>query len=237
MPGESAFSKVFSSAFIINQPVSNVGRNGYWLYQNEEVAFLAVFACAGRGHLASMMTRIYANSLKKLVVDHQVHFPGSILGFIHREIMSKFKERENFILHTGADLCIFKMELASGRIEYAGANIDLIHSKEDGIERIKGDQLSIGPESENNSSFHTRNLEAHSGRFYIYTSGLEKLVVEDNYRKLGEKGVTKILEKTSHLGFLRQKETLTKYFSKWSTVGRKTDDILLLGFSVKEADL
>lgn len=229
MPGEGAFNKIFSSAFVINEPLNVVGRNGYWLYQRDEIVFLAVFACAGRGHLASMMTRIYANSLKRLVVDHNVQFPGSILGFIHREIRSKFKSRERFILHTGADLGILRVDLSSRQMEFAGAKMDLIQVVNNKIEIIQGDNISIGPESENQITYHTRSVSAGASACYLHTEGLTKLVVEQAYSKLGKSGVKSLINKVHRLPMERQKKALSGYFEKWSAASRKTDDILLLG--------
>ncbi len=229
MPGESAFNKMFSSAFVINQPLNVVGRNGYWLFQRDEIVFLAVFACAGRGHLASMMTRIYANSLKRLVVDHNVQFPGSILGFIHREIMSRFKSRERFILHTGADLGILRVDLSTRQMEFAGAKMDLLQVVDGKIETIQGDDISIGPESENQTTFHTRTVSSEATSCYIHTEGLTKLVVEQAYSKLGKNGVKSLLKKVQKMPMEKQKKVLSGYFEKWSNASRKTDDILLLG--------
>ncbi len=230
MPGEGAFLKVFADAFIINEPLAAVGRNGYWLHERDDAVFLAIFACAGRGHLASMMTRIYASSLKRLVVDHNILFPGSILGFIHREIKSRFKNRENFILHTGSDLGILKFDKKSKKVEFAGANIDLLYLNGENINVIKGDQLPIGPESDGRASFHTQTLENMAGKtLYLQTEGLKSLVVGTAFKALGHKGVLTLLNKVRDKSFNDQYTLLSNYVKKWSVATRKTDDILLIG--------
>ena len=115
-------------AFVINRPMSAVGGDGYWFYQKGDILYVAAFDCMGHGHLASMMTRIYTSALEKLVKDHNIEFPASILQFIHREIQSRFVNKKNIMVGTGADLGIVKIIRSEQKMEYAGAKVDLMQS-------------------------------------------------------------------------------------------------------------
>jgi|OM-RGC.v1.028317707 hypothetical protein len=87
LPNEEELSKYFADAFVINNPKGRVGGDGFWLHTSGADVYLALFTCIGDGHLASMMIRIYMNALKKMVDGYAIEFPGSILQFLHKEVL------------------------------------------------------------------------------------------------------------------------------------------------------
>lgn len=235
LPEEKELSRTFVEAFVINKPMNSVGGDGYWFYKKKDSIFLAVFDCEGQGHLASMMTRIYAKALKRLVVENAIEFPGSILQFIHREIQSKFRDRENIQLNTGADLGIVKIDLAKKEMEFAGAHMDIVQITDGNIQIIKGDELKIGEMFEHKHEYNSVSVDiSKPSKFYLFSDGVSGLHGGTGMRikSFGINNVKLVLQKYMHLNMQKQKDAIQDTLHQWSGSNVQNDDILMVGFRI-----
>ena len=232
-PPEEKLNEVLSDAFVYNNPVGKVGGDGYWLYEKDQFVYLAVFDCIGEGHLASMMSRIYAKALKKLVIDYKIEFPGSILQFIHREIQARFKDKKHAIMNTGADLGIVKIDRREHIMDFAGARMDLWRVKEGKLEIIKGDELQIGELFDHKHEYHTVKIDSSvPSNFYLMSDGLRLLKGGSHHQPLGEERISDLLLKNKDLPMARQKALLVDLVDEWKGGIEQSDDILIVGFEM-----
>ena len=231
LPDEATLNRSLGEAFVINRPMGSVGGDGYWLYQKGSNVFLAVFDCEGQGHLASMMTRIYANALKRLIVENSIEFPGSILQFIHREIQSKFRDRENIQLNTGADLGIIRINREKQEMEYAGARMDLIQIVDDSVKTIPGDKLKIGELFDHKHEYNSVSVDlSKPSRFYLFTDGISNQHGGPSFKRFGIENLLTLLKKNTKLTLKEQKDVIVHTLDKWSGGAVQEDDMLVLGF-------
>jgi serine phosphatase RsbU (regulator of sigma subunit) len=233
LPDETMLRKYLPDAFVINKPMSNVGGDGYWMFPNYNIVFLAVFDCMGQGHLASMMTRIYANALKKLVMEYKIEFPGSTLQYIHREIQSRFKDKEHMQLSTGADLAFLKIDFNDRKMAFAGAKMDLLEVSKGNVKVIKGDEHQVGMEFDHKREYNSHILDMEEGaKYYLFTDGIKELVGGPEHQKLGVDQLAKLVKKYFKMPISEQKEQIQRYLSTWQGLHQQYDDMLMLGFSV-----
>ncbi len=231
MPDEEDMRDLLPGVFVINKPKENVGGDGFWLYQKDHLLFLAVFDCMGEGHLASMMTRIYANALKKLVVDYKIEFPGAILQFIHREIQSRFKDKENIQLSTGADLGIIKLDLKENKLEFSGAGMDLLKENGSRIEIIKGESRKIGQLDSASQEYNSTSFsEKDKSRYYLATDGVTDLIGGSSLKRLGVENFKIVLRNSLKYPIEKRKGKIWSDLMKWSGLKDQNDDILILSF-------
>lgn len=231
MPDEEDMHDLLPGTFVINKPKENVGGDGFWLYQKDHLLFLAVFDCMGEGHLASMMTRIYANALKKLVVDYKIEFPGAILQFIHREIQARFKDKENIQLSTGADLGIVKLDTKEGTLEFSGAGMDLLRETNNRIEVIKGENRKIGQLDNTSQEYNSTTITGNDKcRFYLATDGVTELIGGSSLKRLGVENFKIILRNGIKYPPEQRKDKIWSDLMKWSGLKDQNDDILILSF-------
>ncbi len=213
--------------------MSTVGGDGYWLYQKGDILFLAAFDCMGHGHLASMMTRIYTQALEKLVVNHNIEFPGSILQFIHREIQSRFVNKKNIMVGTGADLGIVKIDWKEHKMEYAGAKMDLIQIRDGEMDIIKGDRMQIGEMFDYKHDYHSHTIDiSKKSRFYYGSDGLKDLIGGPSNKKLGGQNMKDMLLEMQKFDLRQQKPEIELYLDQWKKSNSQNDDILLIGFEL-----
>lgn len=212
--------------------MSSVGGDGFWMYKKDDVIYLAVFDCMGHGHLASMMTRVYTNALNKLVIDHRIEFPGSILQFIHREIMGRFKNKDIVQVDTGADLGIVKINTAQRRMQFAGARMDLYGIRCGEMDVIKGDRLQIGEMFDFKHEYHSREIELTDDptSFYLSSDGLKDMIGGPDGKKFGSSKMKDLLVEESKRPMIGQKESINDQIDRWLGSNSQNDDILLVGF-------
>ena len=67
---------------------------------------------------------------------------------------------------------------------------------------------------------------------YLYTDGLPDQFGGPQSKKLGTKGLMKMLADIQHLSLSEQEKEVTKFLSDWKVNEDQVDDILLMAFSI-----
>lgn len=231
LPPEAKLSEFFSEAFVINKPKSNVGGDGFWLHNHGDDIYLALFTCVGEGHLASMMIRIYMNALKKMVEEYSIDFTGSILQFLHREVIARFKDKNNILLNTNANVGIVKLSLSTKKMEFAGANMDLLKVNADGTTIIKGEEGQVGETGDSRPNYSSINLDdAKGSTFYLCSTGVFNLIGGSEFKKLDKTQLAEVLREKNSATLSDQKLMLEEYLATWTGANRQNDDIMVIGF-------
>jgi len=232
LPDEDQLKKFFSEAFIINNPKGRVGGDGYWLHTNGNDLYLAIFTCVGDGHLANMMIRIYIDALKKMVEGYAIDFPGSMLQFLHREVIAKFKDKNNILLNTNTNVGIVKINSETKQMEFAGANMDLIQVEQGGKARvINGEERQVGESNGQVKSFPSIAIEnTKSSVFYLCSTGVFNLIGGSKFKKLSPGELAGFLREKKKSALQEQKIQLSEFFSGWTGSSGQNDDIMVIGF-------
>lgn len=231
LPEEKTLLESFSEAFVLNKPKGRVGGDGFWLHTNNDNAYLALFTCIGDGHLANMMIRIYMNALKKMVDGHDIDFTGSILQFLHGEVSSKFKGKANILLNTNANIGIVKLNTQTKKMEFAGANMNLIQVTKYNAEIIQGDAHQVGDTRGKSLPYSSINLtETETSSFYLCSSGVFNLIGGKEYKRLTDKRLAKLFKKNSGYMIDQQKVIADEFLTDWTGSNMQNDDIMVIGF-------
>lgn len=231
LPQENRLMEFFSQAFVINKPKGRVGGDGFWLHQHDDDIYLALFTCVGEGHLASMMIRIYMNALKKMVEGYSIDFPGSILQFLHREVQARFKDKNNILLNTNANVGIVKLNTQSKEMEFAGANMDLVQVVNDKVKIVEGEKNQVGENTETRHSYTSNSLkDTKDSNFYLCSSGVFNLIGGPEFKKLSMNKLGDYLVQNKDVPLNEQKQLAEKYLLTWTGANRQNDDIMVIGF-------
>ncbi len=231
LPEETKLREFFSQAFVINKPKGRVGGDGFWLHNHENDVYLALFTCVGEGHLASMMIRIYMNALKKMVDGYAIDFTGSILQFLHREVQARFKNKNNILLNTNANVGIVKLNTETKEMEFAGANMDLVQVDGDRAKIIEGERHQVGENSETRHSYTSISLEnTKNSSFYLCSSGAFNLIGGPDFKKLSIQQLGEFLLEKKDVSMQEQKPLTEQFLTAWTGVNRQNDDIMVIGF-------
>lgn len=231
LPEEKRLMEFFGDAFVINKPKGNVGGDGFWLHNSGDDVYLAMFTCVGEGHLASMMIRIYMNALKKMVDGYAIDFPGSILQFLHREVQARFKDKNNILLNTNANVGIVKLNTKSKEMEFAGANMHLLQVSDKGVNVVKGESHQVGESTEKRLSYSSNSVsDVDTSCFYLCSSGVFNLIGGAEFKKLSMEQLGTYLKEHITDPMNQQKEDTMRDLSAWTGSNRQNDDIMVIGF-------
>ncbi|NQZ76805.1 MAG: hypothetical protein HRT61_12010 [Ekhidna sp.] len=231
LPEEERLLEYFSDAFVINRPKGNVGGDGFWLHKNNDDVYLALFTCVGEGHLASMMIRIYMNALKKIVDGYSIDFTGSILQFLHREVIGHFKNKNNILLNTNANVGIVKLNISSKAMEFAGANMDLLQVDREEVKIVKGEESQVGEVKDNRPNYTSIALDnSQNSSFYLCSSGVFNLVGGSNFKKLSADQIGELFRSKHALKMSDLKIDTEQLLTSWTGAKSQNDDIMIIGF-------
>ncbi len=224
-------------AFVINKPkTGKSGGDGFWVHQKGDELYLVLYDCMGHGHLASMMTRIYAQSVEKVILEDKVEDPGTILRYLHYRILTQFKGKTKVKIGPSSDVGVLKINTAMRKIEYSGARLELIHVLGNGkTEVIKSGRMPIGDYPDQEHDYGTTLVELSSQRisnFYINSDGFKDQAGGESGKKLGRKGLVEMLEKLHGKPMLDQKNQITEFISNWKGGHGQVDDMLMIGFAI-----
>lgn len=222
------------NAFIFNRPMAGtVGGDGFWVHQGEEDLFVAVFDCMGHGHLASMMTRVYTQTLQRIVETDGTSDPGTVLRYLHHKIHTRFEDKPNLQVGYGADVALIRLNFMVKKLEYAGAKMDLMCVRNGALEAYKADRMPIGEMAEFKRSYESMTIELDEpANFYLMSDGLKDLIGGPEQKKVGRRGVAELLEEMWSKPMMEQKAHLDNFVTKWAQSGQQLDDVLVFGFSV-----
>lgn len=223
-------------AFIINKPMTgSAGGDGFWVHQAGSDLYLSLFDCMGHGHLASMMTRVYTKYLDKIVKEEGVTDPGTILRYLHHQLMSKFKEKSNKQMGPAADVGLIKVNLDVRKLEFSGAKMGLIQYEDNKPTEIKASRFQVGDMYEYPHDYKTSSVEFKTdvpSHIYLMSDGFKDLMGGFDGKKLSPKGVHRILAKIQNQPIVRQKESVLTEIKDWQGSIPQYDDILILGFAI-----
>lgn len=227
----------FLESFVINKPMSGkVGGDGFWVYQDAaDHLYIVLFDCMGHGHLASMMARVYTQSLQQVIESYQVKDPGNILRYLHSKIAAKFKDKDNLQVGTGADVGVLKINLSIREVEYAGAKVDLYHYKGKELELIKGNRMQVGEMFDYERSYETHSLTLQpnvKSNIYFASDGFKDLMGGPKAKKLGKTGVEDLLVENAGNPLMKQKEDINAYLENWNGSNMQLDDVLIIGIAI-----
>ena len=218
----------FPKSFMINTRRKSLTGCDYWSHDEGDCLFLAFFDCQEGGHVANMVKRIYKNTLHKLVVDFNIHFPGSLLQFLGREIHGRFKSKAALQHYITANFGLLKIDKENRSIDFAGAGMNLIKEDQDNIHILRGDKFQIGERTKH--KYQSLTIDAKVKACYHFQSqtdfqskqGLEVGKVESAYLTA--------LQLTRHLSLKRREKALLDYFQGEKNKKNLQEDILSMCF-------
>ncbi len=222
--------------FILLKPRNIVSGDFYWFFKSETHLFLAAVDCTGHGVPGAIMSMIGFEQLTEIVREHQQHNPSLILKELQEGVRAILKQDETNI-SDGMDLAICAIELANGKIEFAGAKRPIILiTEEEGspkMHTIKGDRLSIGGmKLEENFTTHTFIPNRYC-YIYMFSDGYQDQFGGEENKKFMFKPLRNLLFESHHIPMEEQKILLEGTLDNWRGSKDQIDDILVMGFRLE----
>ena len=235
IPQEAELKKTFKEAFIHYQPLDIVSGDLPFLYERNNVVYLAAIDCIGHGVPAAMLSFMVHYSLIEIINEEKITDPGAILLKLNNVILSKLEREAHRDFNAGADVGLLCYNRESSEIFFAGAQSPLIVQNGAGTSRIKGDPYSIGDMvMKQNVTFKSHKIELKIGsRIYLMSDGyIHQHGGELTTKKFGTNKLIDIIKQKSGQKMQEIKSNLADAHNAWKGALEQTDDIMLIGIEL-----
>jgi serine phosphatase RsbU (regulator of sigma subunit) len=205
------------------------------LVSTEKVSKLvfAVVDCTGHGIPGAFMSMIANELLNEIVIEKNITSPDLILNHLHRGIRYALKQDQTDS-RDGMDICICTLDKINNILEFAGANNSIFLLKNNELEVIKADKMSIGGAISNKERLfnkYSTQLESPT-TLYLFSDGYQDQFGGPENRKFMTRKFRELLYSIHQLNMPQQKEILDKTIMEWMGEYSQTDDITVMGLKL-----
>jgi serine phosphatase RsbU (regulator of sigma subunit) len=234
LPHEDQLSKFFKEHFVVFLPKDIVSGDFFWFSAYQNIVFAAVIDCTGHGVPGSFMSLIGNTILNQIVNEWHTHDPALILEYLNEKIRTALQQNEiHSKAHASMDVCFVKINLATRKATFAGANRPLLIIQNGKLVKITGDKKSVGGFQREVKRYYTNqeiNLESNSC-LYLTTDGYIDQMNNEK-RKFGPNQLFNILEENHQKPMHLQRDILVNTLDLFKQSEEQIDDICILGLKV-----
>lgn len=235
LPPEEVFKTHLNNAFVLYKPKDIVSGDFYWLERKENKILFAVVDCTGHGVPGAFMSIIGYNGLNQIVNEYGVSNPAEILNQLNRIITSTLKQNEaDTKIRDGMDMSVCSIDLATNKLEYAGANNPIFIVRNNEVLEIKADKQPIGNYiGEEEYHFTNNNIDLFpDDRLYLFSDGYADQFGGPRGKKLKYTTFREMLIKYHRAPMSEQKQILNSLFEEWRGDLEQIDDVCVIGVAI-----
>jgi serine phosphatase RsbU (regulator of sigma subunit) len=230
---QAQLKAAFADHFVLYLPKDVVSGDFYWMSQTPQYKMIAVVDCTGHGVPGAFMSIIGNGLLNEIINDKQVYDPAEVLQLLDSGVRKTLKQDENSNAD-GMDLCLCRIAYSENsdevNITFAGAKRPLFYGKQQQLEEIAGDRISIsgwrGKQTKNFSN-HQVSL-SKDDVLYLSTDGYADMP-NPRRRNFTHRRLKELLAEILALPMAEQRERLLQTLQDYQQDARQRDDITLLG--------
>ncbi len=236
LPSDEILNESFRDIFLLWRPRDIVSGDFYWMKRIGDTVIFCVADCTGHGVPGGFMSMLGVAFLNDICVtfNSETH-PAAILEELRIKVMTTLKQEEQHIVQKdGMDVGLCILNLATMRMQFAGANNGMYHVRGSVLTEYKPVHNPIGAYPRM-MPFENRDVDIQSGDYvYLFTDGFTDQLDIDNH-KFTPRRLRMLLcdinAKTKKAS--EQAEMLSVEFDKWRKDVRQMDDILIGGYCIK----
>lgn len=242
LPNNKYLYKLFQDVFILFRPKEIVSGDFYQVNEvktetGDRNIIFTLADCTGHGVPGVLISLIGNDLIKNAIINKKIYKPSHILNQIQKDITEKLTQSEDDKkIKDGMDMAIINYNPDSYMLEYSGARIDLLILRNNKINEIKADRLSISAdrhEKLKSRNFKNYKIQLNKGDvLYLATDGYQDQFGGENDTKFMKKNFKALFEEIGNLQFVIQRSRLLKTLNKWQGKNIQNDDITVIGIKI-----
>ena len=243
LPNPDYMKNYIKDLFVFLRPRDTVSGDFYWFSNLKDAKnkFIIIGAdCTGHGIPGAFMTALGSTLFKEIIDDRGITEPNLILYEINKSINSILSQEINTdtdVVRDGMEAAVCLVDKENKSIQFSGANLPLLVSRNNDVEMYRGTRKAIGIQLEKaeTAEYELQTLDIQDGDiFYITSDGLQDQFDHENAKKFSRRRVITTLYDLSkrNLDLSEQCKELEKIVDDWMGDTPQIDDMLLIGFSV-----
>lgn len=226
--------------FVFYRPRDIVSGDFYWFDEVDGQQLLAVGDCTGHGVPGALMAMIGTTLLTRIVNEQQVREPAEILARLHHSVRSLLgldeapttDARDMHLVRDGMDICLVRLDPASGTLDAASANRPLWHIRSGELIETKGDRQHIGGHAEAQTFTTHRFPLTESGTLYLFSDGVVDQFGGSNHTRFQSRRMRELLLSVQDLPLSQQATAIEAALAAWMQATPQLDDMLMIGLRV-----
>jgi len=231
LPQDELISNHLTHSFIIYKPKNIVSGDFYFVKQVNEFLFVAAADCTGHGVPGSLMSILGLTILNELVTNSCLTESNIILDQLRERIKISLKQTGKiFETRDGMDIALCVINTEQKKIQFSGANNNLIQIRNGLLVEHKGDRMPIGIFPKERPFGNVMIEFSPTDSFYLYSDGFIDQFGGTKSEKFKIKLFKELLLKINYESPKLQKEYLENAHREWKGTHEQTDDILIIGF-------
>lgn len=236
LPEPSLFGRYLKDYFILYSPRDVVGGDFYYFRDVGDRFLIAVVDCIGHGVPGAFITMMVNAILNHIVDAICEDDPARILNELNRLIRKTLHHPVSGLrIDSGLEIGLCCCSPMEGKIVFAGAGISLFVLNRD-VSEIQGDRRSVGYRR-SHEGFQYQNHEVFAEpttRLYLTTDGILDQAGGTKGFGMGKDVFKNILMSMISTPMSEQESTFKRLLDDYRGGTSQRDDILLLGFSLKD---
>jgi serine phosphatase RsbU (regulator of sigma subunit) len=228
IPRAEDISKNFRNFFVVHQQQDIVGGDFYWFNQTDNCLLIALVDCTGHS-VEGAMTSMVCNSLLNQAFSN--FSPGHLSDFVKDfyRLLNQYNQTAEDMMDygIGAELGVFSFDYQSQEISFISTGVSAFIRSDKEVKVIKMRKMmdySLVHKYVQEVKLSMKDVK----ELYTFTDGLTDQFDSSDKKKLGLKGVRRIIE---------QEETFaSEYYSsqinEWMGNNMQYDDITLMGIAI-----
>ncbi|MBL7888085.1 MAG: tetratricopeptide repeat protein [Bacteroidia bacterium] len=241
---EAHVSKHLPEHFVLFQPKDIVSGDFYWSLEKTEANttnkywYLTVADCTGHGVPGAFLTMLGTSFLNEINATPDLLSPNEILDQLRirfiRDLNQSGRIGEN---KDGMDMSIFRLNLSTYELEWAGANHPLWLLKKNADQsvefiEVKGDKSPIGY-SDKIEPFSNFKFKLGKGdQLFLFTDGYADQFGGEKKKKFKRSQLKDLLLSIAEKPSLQQKQDLEQAFYDWKADMEQVDDVCVIGIRI-----
>lgn len=241
LPEPEKIKPYFNDCFLIYEPKDIVSGDFYWvkkvkIYEDQiqhNFTLIAVGDCTGHGIPGALISVLAINTLNQAVRLVENKNTEDILNFLNAEINSIFNSNVDAEgIRDGLDIALCALNHETKELHYSTANSQILHLRNENIQRLKTSASPIGIHEEK-QSFNQDILQLEDGDIiYLLSDGYADQFGGTQGKKYKINALKKSLLEISREGMIIQKSILETRLKNWKGNLEQTDDITVVGIKI-----
>lgn len=228
MPKDVIIRKKFKKFFAVHEQQDMVGGDFYWYQETPNGALVSLIDCTGHSVEGAMASMVCNSLLNQAYASFD---PSDVSDFVSDfyDKFNAYNDEANEVLNygIGAEMALFYFDYEHKEVKIASTGISAFLKKKDGVELLKARKIIDYSKVREVIEQTVISMEDISG-IYAFTDGLTDQFDSNDRKKLGYKGVRKMIESESDFGA----EYYSEELNKWMGENMQYDDITLLGLAI-----
>jgi serine phosphatase RsbU (regulator of sigma subunit)/CHASE3 domain sensor protein len=237
LPHPELLIESFDDHFVYWEPRDVVGGDIYWFYRWGEGALLALGDCTGHGVPGAFMTLISTGALERAMSEVETGDLSALISRMNTLLRQSLgQESGGGTADDGLELGACYIEPDKNKLSFVGAKFDLLVVQDGQVDKIQGSRKGLGyREVTDDYIYELDTIEPSKDMtFYMATDGLVDQISSKTKRRLGKKGLHKLLTSIQSMPMKSQAETIHETLNTHQGTAPRLDDVAIVGFKVEK---